>query len=83
MKRFWSFGLLLLGIGIIFLGFLYDVMFAGIPYQDPTPALAATYTFHATVASIIRWLGTGIFLLGILVVVMRWVLNNHSKELRD
>lgn len=45
MKRFLPFVLIALGITIIFSGFVYDVLFAGIPYQDPTPALAASYDF--------------------------------------
>ena len=79
MKRFWPYGLLLLGIMIIFVGFVYDVLFAGIPYQDPTPAMLATYNFHATIASTIRWVGTGISLLGIIIIVIRWGLGFLRK----
>jgi len=79
MKRYWPYGLLLLGIMIIFLGFVYDVLFAGIPYQDPTPAMVATYNFHATIASTIRWVGTGISLLGIIIIVIRWGLRFLRK----
>jgi hypothetical protein len=64
MKRLWPIIIILLGITIIFIGFVYDVLFAGIPYQDPTPALQASYDFHAQIASIIRWSGVGIFLMG-------------------
>jgi len=39
MKRHWPLVLIIVGITIIFVGFVYDVLFAGIPYQDPTPAL--------------------------------------------
>jgi len=28
---------ILVGILVIFAGFVYDVLFAGMPYQDPTP----------------------------------------------
>ena len=79
MKRFWPYGLLLLGIMIIFVGFVYDVLFAGIPFQDPTPAMLATYNFHATIASTIRWVGTGISLLGLIVIVIRWGLGFLRK----
>jgi hypothetical protein len=79
MKRFWPYGLLLLGIMIIFVGFFYDVLFAGIPYQDPTPAMVATYNFHATIASTIRWVGTGISLLGLMIIVIRWGLGVLRK----
>ena len=79
MKRFWPYGLLLLGIMIIFVGFVYDVLFAGIPFQDPTPAMLATYNFHATIASTIRWVGTGISLLGLIIIVLRWGLGFLRK----
>ena len=42
----------------------YDVMFAGIPYQDPTPEMLARYAHHARIASIIRWFGVAVFLIG-------------------
>ena len=64
MNRFWPFLLIILGIMLIFIGFAYDVLFAGIPYQDPTPALQARYELHSRIASIIRWGGVGICLLG-------------------
>jgi hypothetical protein len=75
MKRFWPYGLLLMGIMIIFVGFVYDVLFAGIPFQDPTPAMLATYNFHATIAATIRWVGAGISLLALIVIVIRWGLG--------
>lgn len=28
----------------------YDIVFAGIPYQDPTPDLQARYAFHRSIA---------------------------------
>jgi hypothetical protein len=45
-------------------GFVYDVVFAGIPYPDPTPAMEADYAHHARVASLIRWAGLLVALAG-------------------
>jgi hypothetical protein len=45
------------GTLIIAGGFAYDVIFAGIPYQDPTPAMQARYDFHANVASTLYRVG--------------------------
>lgn len=45
------------GVGLVVLGFVYDVLFAGIPYQDPPPELAAEYDRQARVAELISWLG--------------------------
>lgn len=32
-------------------GFVYDALFAGIPYQDATPEMQARYDHHADVAA--------------------------------
>jgi hypothetical protein len=64
MKRWWPLGViaasLVLGSLVCAAGWMYDVVFAGIPYQDPTPELAARYTLNAQIASLIRWVGAGI-----------------------
>jgi hypothetical protein len=73
MKRGLPFLLILLGLIIIFTGFVYDVLYAGIPYQDPTPALVAKYNFHAQVASIIRWSGAGLCSIGGAAMTIRWL----------
>jgi hypothetical protein len=49
--------LLIAGLCLLFSGFAWDVIFAGIPYQDSTPEMTARYEFHATVASVIRGIG--------------------------
>ena len=71
MKQIWPIALIILGITIIFIGFVYDVVFAGISYQDPTPALQASYDFHSRIASIIRWNGVGLCIIGGLVGIIR------------
>lgn len=60
-------------IGMILLigGFVYDVIFAGIPYPDPTPELLASYNKHASIASVIRWSGVIIALAGCLFLILR------------
>jgi len=80
MKRFWPLIFVLLGILVIFGGFLYDVSFAGIPYQDPTPELTAQYAFHSQVASEIRWSGLGISLVGVLTMTVRRLLNGSKNK---
>jgi len=58
----------LLGILIVITGFVYDVIFAGIPYQDPTPELQARYDFHSAVASWILMSGGILFLVGLIAI---------------
>lgn len=73
MKRSMPLVLLMPGLAVIVAGFIYDVLFAGIPYQDPTPALEASYEFHSRVASIIRWSGLGAFMIGGVLMTVRYL----------
>jgi len=79
MKMLWPFALIILGIMVYLAGFAYDVLFAGIPYQDPTPALSARYEFHSQIASIIRWGGTGICMAGGILIVITLLLTRKNE----
>lgn len=56
------------GLLLLLVGFLYDVMFAGIPYQDPTAELEARYQAHQAVAGIFYRSGLLLMGLGLLVL---------------
>ncbi len=71
MKRHCPLIVIILGLTIIFIGFVYDVLFAGIPYQDPTPVLAARYEFHSKIASMIRWSGVSSSMIGGMAAIFR------------
>lgn len=47
----------LIGTAILILGFLYFVVFAGIPYQDPPQYLLERYAFHTQVSNVIMLVG--------------------------
>lgn len=57
--------LFLLGITIIVIGFLYDIMFAGIPPQDPPTQLMEKYNQNTFVSNLIIKLGLLIMIIGI------------------
>lgn len=57
------------GIAAILAGFLYDVLFAGIPYQDPPPDIAADYARHSALASGIRLAGTALLSAGAIAAI--------------
>lgn len=59
------------GVLLIIGGFIYDVIFAGIPYQDPTPAMTASYERHALIASMIRYAGLAALLIGVISGLIR------------
>jgi hypothetical protein len=73
MKRFWPIFLVVAGFFLLLGGFIYDAIYAGIPYQDPTPEMSARYSRHANIASTIRWCGVWAFLFGALVGIRRRV----------
>lgn len=75
-----SLAFLLAGVFLMLAGFLYDVVFAGIPYQDPAPELAARYRFHSVIASAIRWAGLALFLLGGLRGILRMLLRRFISS---
>jgi hypothetical protein len=76
MKRFFPI-IIIIGLGLCLLlaGFLYRVYFAGIPYQDPTPALSARYAYHAHIASGIGYTGAAFILLGLFAATIRLVVR--------
>jgi len=79
MKFFKSIAAALLGILFLVTGFIYDVLFAGIPYQDPTPALQAKYDFHSSVAGLFYKTGGIVFLLGLLVIPIILRMTKRDK----
>jgi hypothetical protein len=71
MRRFWPLIVIAAGLFLLVGGFIYDAMFAGIPYQDPTPEMLARYNHHSRIASTIQGSGFGIFLFGLLASIIR------------
>lgn len=63
----------MVGLCIILCGFLYDVLFAGIPYQDPTPALQVEWERHRAIAEEMYTLGGIVFLGGVLIAPLLWL----------
>ena len=78
MKKNWHLYLISIGILLLIGGFIYDVMFAGIPYQDPTPVIQANYDRHSGIASSIMQAGAGLFSLGLVSLIFRRVLQRFS-----
>ena len=50
-SRRWGLALFAAGLTVVFAGFAYDVLYAGIPYQDdPGPVLSQRYAANVAVA---------------------------------
>jgi hypothetical protein len=54
-------------------GFAWNVMFAGIPYQDPPPDLAARYAWHARFSATLCWIGILALVSGFVTAVVRGI----------
>lgn len=75
-------GLILLIVGILFVvfGFIYDLMFAGIPYQDPTPELTQKYIYNASIAYAFYKAGFIVLIIGILVMLFQILYRRFLKR---
>ena len=58
-----------LGFGAMMAGFWYDVMYAGVPYQDAPPTLLAEYETARQTAVILFWLGASLSGIGSLLAI--------------
>jgi hypothetical protein len=80
MKQIGTFILIAAGLCLFVGGFIYDLMFAGIPYQDPTPEMSASYARHSQIASIICRTGMGAFLVGCASGIIRFASGRFRRS---
>lgn len=73
MHRSASLILLSIGLSILIGGVAYEVIFAGIPYPDPTPVQESRYLLHARIGRTIETVGLVLWALGVINVVLSWV----------
>jgi hypothetical protein len=59
------------GIAMVFAGLVYDIIFAGIPYQDPSPQLQAAFEADAHFAKRLMDVGGFVTFLGFIVAIVR------------
>lgn len=64
VKRLRPASLIIIGLLLLFGGFAYDVLFAGIPYQDAPPEKLDRYVLHRRISSVICLLGFFGFVVG-------------------
>ncbi len=76
--------LVLIGVGslLLFVGFVYEILFAGIPLQDSTPEMMERYIRHSNIASLIYWKAFGVILIGVAAGIARLVgrLRSPSEQ---
>ena len=61
------------GLAVALAGLVYGVLFAGIPYQDPTPAMQARWEFHDQVSNVLIFSGGLCLLGGIVAAPFIWL----------
>lgn len=66
MKRPRALHVTLAGLVLVVAGFLYDLAFAGLPYQDPTAEMQAGWLWHKAVADRIILGGIAVFVIGLI-----------------
>ena len=62
--------LFLIGIAIIVIGFLYDLIFAGIPYQDPSSQMLEKYNQNLFISDVIIKFGLLVTIVGIVFKII-------------
>ena len=61
--------LIKIGLALIVAGFVYEMVFAGVPYQDPTEEMVIRYNRNEFISMTIMQLGLAALIIGILVKV--------------
>ena len=75
------FGIALLGILIVIVGFFYDIWFGGIPYQEPLPEIETAYNFHLFIANLLYKTGGIVFLAGLIGIPVIWKMTQKRDDL--
>jgi len=66
------------GLALLIFGFAYDLAYAGIPPQDPTPSMRANYVRASNIASALEIVGAVSFLVGTVVFLASY--GRKTKE---
>lgn len=69
----------LLGLSLIIAGFIYALFFAGIPFQDPTPAQSRNYDFHHKISNIVVSLGLFLFISSLALKAIKALIGLRNK----
>ena len=63
----------LLGIMLLVAGFVFEAVFNGMPYQDPTPEMTAQWQSNEMVARYFYLAGLVILVAGVTMIILRKV----------
>ena len=82
MNKYWVIGALLVvaGVGITMSGFVYDIMFAGIPNQDAPQQVRDSYALHSGIAETTELIGLGVASGSLVVALMGSIRTFKNKR---
>lgn len=80
MKRLKARYLILLGVIVFAAGLAYGSIYAGIPYQDPTPEMQAEWNRSNDIANLIMSTGGLIVLVGVALALFRYISRLFRRE---
>ena len=80
VPRFTSFALLSFGIATAAIGFVYGVLFAGVPYPDPTPEQLRDYDATLRVSELMVLAGAAT---AALAAPVAWIRRLQRKRRED
>ena len=72
----------LLGILLLAAGFAYDVVFAGLPYQDPTPEMILRFNNQKIISERIMQIGGLVLAVGITAMIFCFLTNRFQTSER-
>ena len=81
-----SCGLAVCGMAVALIGVMYGAWFIGVPTPDATPDMARVEAIHGSVSTSLVVAGIGLFLLGIVAVVVSsavWLLRKAGEHWRQ
>ncbi|MEP1444408.1 MAG: hypothetical protein ABJK39_15485 [Hyphomicrobiales bacterium] len=71
------------GAILVVSGFAYDLLFAGLPYQDPSPEIQASWIFHKGVAESIMVAGVTVLGIGCIWKAFQWIMRLLGRQKTD
>ncbi len=71
---------ILSGFILVFAGLAYDITFAGVPVQNPSPRLQTSFEAHKTFATRLTGIGVFVTFIGIAAAIIRFARRRKSHQ---
>lgn len=82
IRRKYDVVFIFIGITLVIIGFSYSIMYAGIPYQDPTDELLKKYNYNNSISETVIIIGFVFIIIGmigtIFIKIIQTLINRYS-----